>query len=520
MPIAAATVFIRLSSTCAVRRAMRRVHAVRAATSIVLPLSDVGSSTTVMRGCSGTRGVWVALTRRASPLPRCGGKDFQSGQIVNPGADPASGGWRIAGPHTSPGDSLRIISALLTCILVTSVCSSTASVASTDVDGAAERAQRARISLTASSEYVKKGGIVTLSGRVRGVRGRVKVTIFQKTKGKSSWNVEAIKRTSRKGRFVHREDVRSGDRTYRACVKRACDSVLVKMGKPPAADTAVGISGLSTSAVEAGQAFAVSGVASANLNGRMVEVQAYDGASSSWGAVGRATVQGGSWSAPTAVTTAGRSVPLRAAFLGGVGLRPSTSGATSVTVYGWYYFYDGPLDPVSGGMESQSFVTMNATLYSKSVAMEPYWSIGDNFASAELNLVASCKRFATTLGISDERLGHLSRLQPHDEGRQRHAADQDRDPVRRPETITLTSTNVLRLRFESQSPPVTTAATCVRRRPRPLRLLTQTTDTGRAGLRLVGTLSPARSGSSRRPPRTRRCAAAPTAGRSGARRRT
>ena len=235
---------------------------------------------------------------------------------------------------------MRIISALLTCILVTSVCSSTASVASTDVDGAADRAQRARISLTASSEYVKKGGIVTLSGRVRGVRGRVKVTIFQKTKGKSSWNVEAIKRTSRKGRFVHREDVRSGDRTYRACVKRACDSVLVKMGKPPAADTAVGISGLSASAVEAGQAFAVSGVASANLNGRMVEVQAYDGASSSWGAVGRATVQGGSWSAPTAVTTAGRSVPLRAAFLGGVGLRPSTSGATSVTVFGWYYLHD------------------------------------------------------------------------------------------------------------------------------------------------------------------------------------
>ena len=297
---------------------------------------------------------------------------------------------------------MRIISALLTCILVTSVCSSTASVASTDVDGAAERAQRARVSLTASSEYVKKGGIVTLSGRVQGVRGRVKVTIFQKTKGKSSWNVEAIKRTSRKGRFTHREDIRSGDRTYRACVKRVCDSVVVKMGKPPAADTAVGISGLSTSAVEAGQAFAVSGVASANLNGRMVEVQAYDGASSSWGAVGRATVEGGTWSAPTAVTTAGRSVPLRAAFLGGVGLRPSTSGATSVTVFGWYYLYDGMPDQVAGADSRYSnygSYNVNGTNYSKSYGIGG--SVG--FTSfGEFNVARSCVRFAATVGVNDE----------------------------------------------------------------------------------------------------------------------
>ncbi len=295
---------------------------------------------------------------------------------------------------------MRIISALLTCILVTSVCSSTASVAATDTDGAAERAQRARISLTASSEYVKKGGIVTLSGRVQGVRGRVKVTIFQKTKGKSSWNVEAIKRTSRKGRFTHREDIRSGDRTYRACVKRACDSVLVKMGKPPAADTAVGISGLSTSAVEAGQAFAVSGVASANLNGRMVEVQAYDGASSSWGAVGRATVEGGTWSAPTAVTTAGRSVPLRAAFLGGVGLRPSTSGATSVTVYGWYYLYDGPPDQVASNYDyDYDSFNVNGTNYSKSLALYG----GTGYTSyVEFNVARSCVRLTATVGINDE----------------------------------------------------------------------------------------------------------------------
>lgn len=175
---------------------------------------------------------------------------------------------------------MRFITALLSCLLVASVCTGTASLAGAAPDGSAERAQRVRVSVDASPLWVKKGGIVTISGRVQGVKGRVKVTIFQKTKGKSSWSVEAVKRTSRKGRFTHREDVTSGDRTYKACVKRACDSVLVHMGKPPAADTAVGITGLSVAAVEAGQAFTVSGVASGNLNGRSVEVQAYDGASS------------------------------------------------------------------------------------------------------------------------------------------------------------------------------------------------------------------------------------------------
>ncbi|GAA1442553.1 hypothetical protein GCM10009641_57390 [Mycobacterium cookii] len=355
---------------------------------------------------------------------------------------------------------MRIISALLTCILVTSVCSSTASVAATDVDGAAERAQRARISLTASSEYVKKGGIVTLSGRVRGVRGRVKVTIFQKTKGKSSWNVEAVKRTSRKGRFVHREDVRSGDRTYRACVKRACDSVLVKMGKPPAVDTAVGISGLSASAVEAGQAFAVSGVASANLNGRMVEVQAYDGASSSWGAVGRATVQGGTWSAPTAVTTAGRSVPLRAAFLGGVGLRPSTSGATSVTVFGWYYLYDdhvadeGPLHPVAGGWASSGPITLNAATYTKSVGMMPCpeWRCGTNLQVIELNLGRSCVTLATTAGISDSASDTSRTFNFSASGDSVNLYTKTGIKYAAPVPITLNVQNVLRLRLEAQQP--------------------------------------------------------------------
>lgn len=240
---------------------------------------------------------------------------------------------------------------------------------------------------------------MTLRGQAKGVGQGTRVTIFQKTKGKSSWKVEVVKRTNRKGRFTHREDVKSGDRTYKACVKRACDSVLVHMGKPPAQPTSVSITSISASSVEAGQAFAVSGAASGNLDGRTVEVQAYDGASSSWGAVGRATVAGGTWTAPTAVTTAGRSVPLRAVFLGGVGLEPSSSSAASVTVFGWYYLYDGPPDEVTGSSEDYDAFSVNGTSYSKSVGL--YGGTGYT-TYVEYNVARACVRLAATIGVDDE----------------------------------------------------------------------------------------------------------------------
>ncbi|RYC12671.1 NPCBM/NEW2 domain-containing protein [Nocardioides zhouii] len=264
----------------------------------------------------------------------------------------------------------------------------------------AVRSQAVRVSLSASPEWVKKGGLVTLSGAVTGVRGRVSVTIYQKTKGKSSWNVEAVKRTTRKGRFTHREDVKSGDRTYKACVKRSCDSVLVHMGQQPKQDTAVSISSLSAYTTEAGQPFTVSGVASGNLNGQQVQVQAYDTGSSSWSSIGGAGVQNGQWAATVTVTTAGKAVPLRAVFLGGGTLLSSVSAASTVAVYGWYYLYDGPPDQVaqSGTPEYDSF-NVNGTNYSKSVGI--YGGTGyTNYV--EFNVGRACIRIDATVGVNDE----------------------------------------------------------------------------------------------------------------------
>lgn len=295
---------------------------------------------------------------------------------------------------------MRFTTALVSLALVAGFSSGAAAALPDASDPSSDRAQGVRISLSASPEWVRKGGIVTLSGRVKGVRGRVTVTIRQKRKGERRWVIEAVKRTTRKGRFIHREDVTSGDRTYRACVKSSCDSVFVHMGKQPAQATAVSITATSTTSVEAGQAFTVSGTASGNLNGRGVEIQAYDGSSGSWGAVGRATVQNGVWSAPTAVTTAGRAVSLRAVFLGGVGLASSNSTAISMAVYGWYYLYDGPPDEVATYTSpSYDSFNVNGTNYSKSVGL----SGGTGYTSSvEYNVARSCIRLSATVGVNDE----------------------------------------------------------------------------------------------------------------------
>lgn len=290
---------------------------------------------------------------------------------------------------------MRIVTALLAGLLVAGALPATATALPPDPGGgthqAAERSQRPRVTLTASPEWVKKGGLVTLRGQVKGASRGTKVTIFQKTKGKSSWNVEVVKRTSRKGRFTHREDVKSGDRTYKACVRRACDRVLVRMGRPPAVDTAVAVSGLSTSAVEAGASFDVAGSASPNLEGRTVEVQAYDGASSTWGAVGRASVRNGSWATSVVVTTAGRSVPIRAAFAGGTGLKPSTSTAASITVFGWYYLQDRYA--VEGEWDGTGAYRISGVTYAYSVAEDTEY-IG-------VDLQRACTRFAAVVGLDD-----------------------------------------------------------------------------------------------------------------------
>ena len=281
---------------------------------------------------------------------------------------------------------MRLVHAVVAALLLTLLAApGVAATPSSD-----HRAQRARVTISASPEWVKKGGIVTLTGTVKGVRGRVSVTIYQKTKGKS-WVVEAVKRTSRKGRFTHREDVKAGDRTYKACVKRACDSVLVHMGQQPKQTTAVSITGQSASTVEAGQAFTVSGAASANLNGQQVQLEAFDGTTSAWSAVSSATVQNSQWSTTTSIGTAGKSIPIRAIFAGGTALRPSVSNQAALAVYGWYYLED--LDTVQGGWDLDGAQRISGVTYPKSV--------GENDETIQVDLQRSCIRFSAAVGLDD-----------------------------------------------------------------------------------------------------------------------
>lgn len=302
---------------------------------------------------------------------------------------------------------MRIVTTLLTLLLVASGSPASATASPAGTDTGADRPQRVRVSITATPEWVRKGGVVTLKGTVKGARGRTSVTIYQKNKGGRKWVVETVKRTSRKGTFTHREDIKTGDRTYRACVKRACDSVLVHMGKQPAQSTAVTIGSVSASSVEAGQAFTVQGTA-VGLDGFSVAIQSYDAGSGAWSTVGNAAVAGGSWTGTVALTTSGKAVPLRAYFPGATGRRTSVSNSTSIAVFGWHYLYD--MDEVSGYWNASSF-GVNGTTYSKSVGLYEYF--GDTDA-AELDVSRSCIRFAATVGVqqdaSDTSTAYTGRL--------------------------------------------------------------------------------------------------------------
>ena len=315
---------------------------------------------------------------------------------------------------------MRIISTLLTCLLLAGLspaapAASAAPPRSADhlanhladhlADRAAAKARRVRVTLTATPTWVRKGRTVTLTGKVRGARTGTRVTIFQKNKGARRWVVEAVKRTNRKGRFTHREDVKSGDRTYRACVRRACGSVYVHMGKkptpppppppppPPAQATSLAVAALSAPLAEAGQAFTISGTASSNLNGQSVQIQAYDRGTETWSAVANAGVQNGQWTATASVSTSGRAIPLRASFPGGVGLNASESGAVSIDIYGWYYLED--MDTVSGSYDDGPR-ELNGVTYPKSIAVSDFWN-----SPPEFNLSRSCLRLASTIGVSD-----------------------------------------------------------------------------------------------------------------------
>lgn len=306
---------------------------------------------------------------------------------------------------------MRLAPFLLSLALLPAALTATATAAPDPADapaGAQAREQRVRISLSASAAWVRKGDDVTLTGKVRGTRGRTTVTIFQKKlRPGSGWNVEARKRTTRKGAFRHSEDILTGHRMYKACAKGRCSQeVTVRMGTPPpppAQPTSIGLSTTSASSVEAGAPFTVAGTA-VRLDGQTVQVQAYDAGSTSWGSIGSAVVSNGQWVATASVSTAGRAVPVRAFFPGGAGLAAAASNETPITVFGWYYLYDteydGPVTEVASSYdEDYGPFTVNGVGYSKSVSLDGYTSYT---TYVEYNLGRGCIRFASVNGLQDE----------------------------------------------------------------------------------------------------------------------
>lgn len=300
---------------------------------------------------------------------------------------------------------MRLASVLLALALPASL-AGTPAVARPDQSDGSARQQGGGVSLGANANWVKKGDLVRLSGKVRGVRRKTAVTIYQKKFASgSTWNVEARKRTTRKGKFRHTEDIRTGDRMYKACTKGRCSpEVTVRMGTPPTPPppatqpTSLALASISVTSAEAGVPFTVSGSA-INLDGQTIQIQAYDSGSSVWGAIGTAVVAGGQWSATASVTKAGRAVPVRAYFPGSVGLGASVTAGSPIAVFGWYYLYDRTPKSVgySGDYDFDTW-NINGVNYSKSVGIpgstgRTYW--------VEFDLSRSCTRLAATVGMDD-----------------------------------------------------------------------------------------------------------------------
>ena len=261
----------------------------------------------------------------------------------------------------------------------------------------AERA--ARISLSAPST-VAPHSTITLRGRTKARRG-AKVKIYQRPTHRSTWNLEGTTRVKKRGKFRYSEGVTDFSRYYRACVRRSCSAArLVTVSKPsqtapqPATLT---LTGGPVAQIEAGQSITTSGIASNNLIGKSVVLQAYDATSATWGAIGGAVVDGGAnWSVTGPIGTAGK-IGVRVVAPPTATTREAAVGAGIIAVYGWYYFYDeGQPTAVSDYDVEYRSANINGVAYPRSITDD------SDTGSAEWNISRSCTKFAATVGVTDE----------------------------------------------------------------------------------------------------------------------
>lgn len=151
--------------------------------------------------------------------------------------------------------------------------------------------------------------------------------------------------------------------------------------------------------IEAGQSVTVSGTASANLAGTAVYLQAYDGTSKTWGAVGGSVVSSAAtWTVSGPVGTAGKAIALRVISADTPSLIGSSVDAGSVAVFGWYPLSRSVMPAEISGSMDYGPVTINAIPYASGVD----FSSSSASYFGEWNLARSCKTFSATAGLPDD----------------------------------------------------------------------------------------------------------------------
>lgn len=161
--------------------------------------------------------------------------------------------------------------------------------------------------------------------------------------------------------------------------------------------SALNIGSTSATTLDAGQQISVQGNASANLIGRTIELQAFDNATTTWGAIGTAVVDGSAnFTVSGTLYSAGKAVPIRVAYLETADLGGSASQTVNLTVYGWYYLYDETVPYVDGCIVETS-AAINGVTYPRSVRGCSTYS--EQFT--EFNVSRACTTFEATAGLLD-----------------------------------------------------------------------------------------------------------------------
>jgi hypothetical protein len=261
--------------------------------------------------------------------------------------------------------------------------------------------KRQKVSIKVSARTITQYQYLTISGTAK--PAAVKPVIIQQKMAGGKWKNLYTLTTSATGWYSTRNQVMTTKtRQYRVYVPKAgkykaarSTVIQVTVRTAPKATSSVAITSTGPLSITAGESFVVNGTTSANLVGKVVQLQLQDG--TGWSPIGSATVAGNAtFSVTGPALQAGASKVVRVYAPGTASTYDSASAAVGFVVYGWYYLSE--LNTVEGGM-GKGTATISGQYFPKSVSKDFY--SGGSPTSGQYDLGRKCTTFAATVGWDD-----------------------------------------------------------------------------------------------------------------------